>query len=100
MRRSQYISEARAGSFVPDASGNLVNAAGYYLMGTNLQTGAFQTVNVTQNPADSGASNSQSPPVPTTSRSLSVNLPSTAAVVNAADTPAAGGSSFTEKTSR
>ena len=89
----------RAGSFVPDASGNLVNAAGYYLMGTNLQTGAFQTVNVTQNPADSSASNAQSPPVPTTSGSLSVNLPSTAAVVNAAATPAAGGSTFTDSTS-
>src|SRR5471032_1854293 len=27
----------RNGSFVPDASGNLVNSAGYYLMGSNVQ---------------------------------------------------------------
>ena len=30
----------RNGSFVPDASGNLVNSAGYYLMADNLQNGA------------------------------------------------------------
>src|ERR1700681_4400595 len=30
----------RDGSFVPDASGNLVNAAGFFLMGSNIQTGA------------------------------------------------------------
>ena len=29
----------RNGSFVPDASGNLVNSAGYYLMGTDIQNG-------------------------------------------------------------
>jgi flagellar hook protein FlgE len=30
----------RNGSFVPDASGNLVNSAGYYLMGTDIQSGS------------------------------------------------------------
>ncbi len=30
----------RSGSFVPDASGNLVNAAGYYLNGYSLANGA------------------------------------------------------------
>jgi flagellar hook protein FlgE len=29
----------RAGSFVPDSEGNLVNAAGFYLMGYNIQNG-------------------------------------------------------------
>ncbi len=29
----------RNGSFVPDAEGNLVNSAGYYLMGYNVQDG-------------------------------------------------------------
>ena len=29
----------RNGSFTPDASGNLVNSAGYYLMGQNVQNG-------------------------------------------------------------
>ena len=30
----------RNGSFTPDASGNLVNSAGYYLMAANVQNGA------------------------------------------------------------
>lgn len=34
----------RAGSFVPDGQGNLVNAAGYYLMGYNLANGAPSVV--------------------------------------------------------
>ncbi|AXK81729.1 flagellar hook protein FlgE [Pseudolabrys taiwanensis] len=34
----------RAGSFVPDGEGNLVNAAGYYLMGYNLANGAPSVV--------------------------------------------------------
>jgi flagellar hook protein FlgE len=42
----------RAGSFVSDASGNLVNTAGYTLMGYNLRTGALEPVNV----GSSGAS--------------------------------------------
>ena len=72
----------RNGSFVPDASGNLVNSAGYYLMGNDIQNG----------PA-SGASNSLAgmqkvnvmksgeTATPTTSGTLAVNLPSTAPVV-------------------
>lgn len=34
----------RAGSFVPDGEGNLVNAAGYYLMGYNLANGTPNVV--------------------------------------------------------
>ena len=34
----------RAGSFVPDSTGNLVNAAGFQLMGYNIQNGAVPTV--------------------------------------------------------
>jgi flagellar hook protein FlgE len=34
----------RAGSFVPDSTGNLVNAAGFQLMGYNVQNGAVPTV--------------------------------------------------------
>ena len=30
----------RNGSFVPDAAGNLVNSAGYYLMGSDIQSGS------------------------------------------------------------
>ncbi|MBR0975705.1 flagellar hook protein FlgE [Bradyrhizobium japonicum] len=34
----------RAGSFVPDSTGNLVNTAGFQLMGYNIQNGATPTV--------------------------------------------------------
>ena len=34
----------RAGAFVPDSQGNLVNAAGFKLMGYNIQNGATPTV--------------------------------------------------------
>ncbi len=87
----------RDGSFVPDASGNLVNAGGYYLMGASVQNGGsagsfsdLQKVNVDQ----AGAQGA-----PTTAGTLSVNLPSTAAIVPAASTPAGGGSTFTDQTS-
>ncbi|MGD0722469.1 MAG: flagellar hook-basal body complex protein, partial [Roseiarcus sp.] len=83
----------RAGSFVPDASGNLVNAAGYSLMGEPIRNGAsptgagslaaLQTVNVDQAPTYVA---------PTTAGALAVNLPSTASIVAAASTPAGGGS--------
>jgi flagellar hook protein FlgE len=73
----------RNGSFVPDASGNLVNSAGYYLMGNTAGSGQAdavpnQKVNVTA---------SGDLPTATTAGTLSVNLPSTAAVVAAANLP-------------
>ena len=68
----------RNGSFVPDAAGNLVNAAGYYLMGYNVQGGqanasansltGLQKVNVVT--AGQAAS-------ATTAGALTANLPST-----------------------
>jgi flagellar hook protein FlgE len=80
----------RDGSFVPDAAGNLVNAAGFYLMGLNIQDGAasvvanslsgLQKINVTR---VGGLA------VPTTSGIFFANLPSTAPVVAAASTPSA-----------
>jgi flagellar hook protein FlgE len=90
----------RAGSFVPDASGNLVNAAGYSLMAAPVQNGvppagagslgALQTVNVDQ---------ARTYVAPTTAGALAVNLPSTASIVPAASTPAGGGSTTTARTS-
>jgi len=78
----------RNGSFVPDASGNLVNSAGYYLMGADTQTdpangsvnslAQLTTVNV-QGAADSAT--------PSMTGSLVANLPSTATTVAAADLP-------------
>jgi flagellar hook protein FlgE len=91
----------RNGSFVPDASGNLVNSAGYYLMGYNLQNGQaavgdsvadLQKVNVARSAEKATA---------TTSGTLSLNLPSTAAVVAAADLPStnSANSQYTDMTS-
>jgi len=91
----------RNGSFVPDASGNLVNSAGYYLMGFNESTGGsdaaansltgLEQVNVTS----SGETAS-----PTTSASITANLPASASVVNAADLPSQNNanSTYTDKT--
>ena len=75
----------RNGSFVPDSSGNLVNSAGYYLMGNTAGSGQAdavptQKVNVTA---------SGDLPTATTAGTLSVNLPSAASTVNAANLPSA-----------
>ena len=89
----------RAGSFVPDVNGNLVNTAGYRLMGYNLSSGAstsgsagLQVVNI----ASAGLAAS-----PSTTAALSVNVPSTATTVAAADLPSANASTstYTSKTS-
>ena len=90
----------RNGSFVPDAEGNLVNSAGYYLMGNTAASGQAdavptEKVNVTA---------SGDLPTATTAGTLSVNLPSTAtAVTTAADLPSANPSaalvSYTDETS-
>jgi len=75
----------RNGSFVPDANGNLVNSAGYYLMGQNVQNGqpagtSISASNLTKvNVIGAGEAAS-----PTTSGTLSMNLPSTAAAVTVA----------------
>ena len=91
----------RDGSFVPDASGNLVNAEGYYLMGSpynnqgvslNSLTGLVK-VNVT----NAGESS-----IPSTTATVVANLPSTATAV-ASDLPstayASASAQFTDETS-
>lgn len=87
----------RAGSFVPDAQGNLVNAAGYYLLGKDFKNGQpslsansladLKVVNVGQTKL---AGN------PTTTGSASVNLDANAAIATPLPTPPA---SYTSKTS-
>jgi flagellar hook protein FlgE len=89
----------RDGSFTPDASGNLVNADGYFLLGSPVgATGValnslsgLTKVNVT-NAADNS--------IPSTTATLIANLPSQAPAV-AAPTPSANvaGSQFTAETS-
>jgi flagellar hook protein FlgE len=92
----------RDGSFVPDASGNLVNASGYYLMGYNVQNGqstgsanslsGMQMVNV--NSAALTAA-------PTTTATLTANVSSNAAIVPAGSLPSTNtaGATYTDKTS-
>jgi flagellar hook protein FlgE len=90
----------RNGSFTPDASGNLVNSAGYYLMAApngasplaaNSLTGLVK-VNV---------DNAGQTATATTAGSLTANLPSTATPVAAADLPStnSANSTYTEATS-
>ena len=92
----------RAGSFVPDGDGKLVNTAGYALMGYDssgsLSGGAanglsgLQTVNINQLALVT---------TPTTEGLLSANLPSTTATIAAAQLPSANaaGAQYSAKTS-
>jgi flagellar hook protein FlgE len=93
----------RNGSFVPDANGNLVNSAGYYLMGNAITSGeSGQTDSIPKDKVNVTASGEM--PTATTAGTLTVNLPSTATVVTtAADLPSANPSaatvSYTDETS-
>jgi flagellar hook protein FlgE len=89
----------RNGSFVPDAQGNLVNSAGYYLMGTNIQNNSTPVANSLAGLQKINVNQTGEQATPTTSGVFSANLPSTAAIVPAASTPAGGGTTYTEKTS-
>lgn len=96
----QYLT--RAGSFVADKNGNLVNAAGYYLNGYSLANGAptmaanslsgMQVVNVNASTLSA---------TPTTTGTLTANLPSTDSTIAAANLPSANAatSTYNEKTS-
>lgn len=79
----------RAGSFVPDANGNLVNTAGFKLMGYPLGTtqasgpvgiGGTTMINIGQLSLTATAS---------TTATFTANLPSTAAITAAANLPSA-----------
>lgn len=84
----------RAGSFVPDGEGNLVNAAGYYLMGYNLENGTpsvvangltgLEVVNIAQTALQGNPS--------TLATLVNANLDSNAAIT-------AGPPNYTSKTS-
>jgi len=90
----------RAGSFVPDSTGNLVNTAGFQLMGYNIQNGAapnvaangfggLQVINVNQMALQAS---------PSTLATVAANLDPSAAIV-AAPAAAAGPGNYTSKTS-
>jgi flagellar hook protein FlgE len=86
----------RAGSFIPDGEGRLVNAAGFYLMGYNTANGTpsvvtngfggLEPVLVTQTELTA---------VPSANGVFTANLPSNAAIVAAADLPSANAATAT-----
>ena len=97
---STYLT--RAGSFVPDASGNLVNAAGFYLMGYNVQNGPpNMSANSYSGMEKVNIDKAGEQAVPTTSGTLTANLPATASIVAGPNLPStnAANTSYTEKTS-
>lgn len=90
----------RAGSFVPDASGNLVNAAGYTLMGYSLQNGATGVANGTGGLVPVVVTQTGLSATASTAGSLAANLPSTDPIVPAANLPStnSANSTYSEKT--
>ncbi|UXN66610.1 flagellar hook protein FlgE (plasmid) [Phyllobacterium sp. A18/5-2] len=93
----------RAGSFVPDAQGNLVNTAGYYLMGYPITNGnvnpvangyqGLEKVNIAQNDLIAD---------PSRLGTFTANLPAGTSVIAAADRPptnTTASAQYTAKTS-
>lgn len=89
----------RNGSFVPDASGNLVNSAGYYLLGSPAgQTGV--ALNSLSGLVRINVSNAADTSIPSTTASLVANLPSTASVATGAlPSTNSAASQYTKETS-
>jgi flagellar hook protein FlgE len=87
----------RAGSFVPDAQGRLVNAAGYYLMGFSAGAPSSSISGMQVVTIDPGRLVAN----PSTSGVLSANLPANASIVAPANLPStnAATAAFTSKTS-
>jgi flagellar hook protein FlgE len=82
---SGSIMLTRAGSFVPDSAGNLVNSAGYYLMGYSLANG---TPTITANGTDGlvkiNTTNMSLQATPSTTASVSANLDFNATITTGA----------------
>lgn len=91
----------RNGSFVPDASGNLVNSAGYYLMGYDVKDGAAPPSNSLQGLVRVNVNSTGLAALPTTSGALTSNLPAAATAIAAANLPSGNtaASQYTAKTS-
>ena len=103
VRLQRHLYLTRNGSFTPDASGNLVNSAGYYLMAANVQNGVSPLAanSLTDLVRRSTSSTPAQTATPTTTASLTANLPSTATPVAPANLPSANSASstYTEATS-
>ena len=85
----------RNGSFVADASGNLVNSAGYYLMGNDVQSGSAPPANSLSTLQKVNVASAGETAAPTTTGSIAVNLPSNATPIAAANLPSANSASST-----
>ena len=85
----------RNGSFVADASGNLVNSAGYTLMGSVVQNGSAPPANALSSLQKVNVSSSGETASPTTSASIAANLPSTATPIAAANLPSVNSATST-----
>lgn len=85
------ISLTRAGAFVPDSEGNLVNAAGFKLLGYPVTDGASDVVvaNGTAGLVPIDVTQSGLAAIASTTGVLATNLPSSAATVAAGDLPSA-----------
>lgn len=92
----------RAGSFVPNSDGELVNAAGFKLLGYNLLGGDLSSIiNSTAGLEVVGTADLGMKAVPSTAGFFQVNLPASAAITAAADLPStnAATASYAGKTS-
>lgn len=87
----------RAGSFVPDSQGNLVNAAGYYLLGKSGRVPNFSQNSLSGMQIVNIAQVSQVP-VPSTLATVTGNLDPSAAIVPPASLPP-GPTSYSSKSS-
>ena len=85
----------RNGSFVADASGNLVNSAGYYLMGNDVQSGSAPPANALSTLQKVNVVSAGETAAPTTTASIAANLPSNATPIAAANLPSANSASST-----
>ncbi len=85
----------RNGSFVADASGNLVNSAGYYLMGNDVQSGSAPPANALSTLQKVNVASAGETAAPTTTGSIAANLPSTATPIAAANLPSVNSASST-----
>jgi flagellar hook protein FlgE len=85
----------RNGSFVADASGNLVNSAGYYLLGNDVRSGSAPPANALSTLQKVNVVSAGETAAPTTTGSIAANLPSNATPIAAADLPSANSASST-----
>lgn len=86
----------RAGSFIPDAQGNLINIGGYKLQGVDISAGPAPTSSTGFGGlSDVKINMTGLISAPSSAAAFAANLPSMAAVVPGADLPSANGASAT-----